>query len=202
MPSYTVQQGDCVSSIADRYGLLWTTVWNHPSNSQLRQLRKDPNVLYPGDELFVPDLDVKQVDRPTDQRHTFVKKGVPAKLKIRLLDQDQPRAGVAYQLEIDGALKSGVTDSGGYIDQPLPPGAQHGKLTVGDGPTRDVHEIQFGSLDPFDTETGVRGRLVSLGFGGDDIKAAIEAFQKKEGIPITGEADAATQSHLKDKYGQ
>ncbi|HEY9141621.1 MAG TPA: LysM domain-containing protein [Bryobacteraceae bacterium] len=123
MPNYTVQQGDCVTSIADQYGLLWTTVWNHPNNNQLRQLRKDPNVLHPGDQLFVPDLDLKQVDCATDQRHTFVAKGPPAKLKIRLLDQDQPRAGVAYQLEIDGALKSGVTDSGGYIEQPLPPRA-------------------------------------------------------------------------------
>lgn len=202
MPNYTVQQGDCITSIADRYGLLWTTVWNHANNNQLRQLRKDPNVLYPGDQLFVPDLDLKQVDSPTDQKHTFVKQGVPAKLKIRLLDQDQPRAGVAYQLEIDGALKSGVTDSDGYIEQPLPPGAQRGKLTVGDGSVKDVHQIQFGALDPSDTESGVRGRLVNLGFGGDDMKEAIKAFQQKEGIPVTGEADAATQSRLKDKHGQ
>jgi len=202
MPNYTVQQGDCVTNIAERYGFLWTTVWNHANNSQLRQLRKDPNVLYPGDQLFVPDLELKEVDRPTDQRHTFVKKGVPAKLKIRLLDQDQPRAGVPYQLEIDGALKSGVTDSDGFVEQPLPPGAQRGKLTVGEGSTKDVYQVQFGSLDPFDTDTGVRGRLISLGFGVDDIKEAIKAFQQKEGLPVTGEADAATQSSLKDKYGQ
>lgn len=202
MPNYTVQQGDCITSIADRYGLLWTTVWNHANNNQLRQLRKDPNVLYPGDQLFVPDLDLKQVDSPTDQKHTFVKQGVPAKLKICLLDQDQPRAGVPYQLEIDGALKSGTTDSGGFVQQPLPPSAQRGRLTVGNGTTKDVYEIQFGALDPFDTDTGVRGRLLSLGFGGDDLKEAIKAFQQKEGIPITGEADAATQSRLKDKYGQ
>ena len=30
MPNYTIQQGDCVTSIADQHGLLWTTVWNHP----------------------------------------------------------------------------------------------------------------------------------------------------------------------------
>jgi hypothetical protein len=202
MPNYTVQQGDCVTSIADQFGLLWTTVWNHPNNDQLRTVRKDPNVLYPGDQLFVPDLNLEQVDCPTDRLYTFVKKGDPAKLKIRLLDQDQPRAGVAYQLEIDGALKSGETDSEGFIEQPLPPGAQRGKLTVGDGSTRDVYEIQFGSLDPFDTDTGVSGRLLSLGFGVDDIQEAIKAFQQKEGLAVTGEADAATQSRLKERYGQ
>jgi len=202
MPNYTVQQGDCLTNIAAGSGLLWTTVWNHPNNAQLRQLRKDPNVLYPGDQLFVPDLQPKEVDRPTDQLHTFVRKGVPAKLKIRLLDQEKPLAGVSYQLEVDGALKSGVTDSDGYIEEPLPPGAQRGRLTVGEGTTREAYEIQFGSLDPFDTDTGVRGRLASLGFGVDDIQEAIKAFQQKEGLPVTGEADANTQLRLKDKYGQ
>jgi hypothetical protein len=202
MPNYTVQQGDCLTSIADRCGLLWTTLWQHPNNNQLRQLRKDPNVLYPGDQLFVPELETKQVERPTDQHHAFVKKGDPAKLKIRLLDQDQPRAGIAYQLEIDGALKSGVTDAQGYVQQPLPPGAQRGKLTVGAGSTKDVYQIQFGALDPHDTDSGVRGRLINLGFGSDDIKEAIQAFQQKEGIPVTGTADATTQSRLKERYGQ
>jgi hypothetical protein len=202
MPTYTVQQGDCVSSIADQYGLLWKTVWNHPNNANLRQLRKDPNVLYPGDQLFVPDLTEKEVARPTDQRHKFVKKGDPAKLKIRLLDQDKPRVGVPYTLEIDGVLKSGVTDSGGFVRQPLPPGAQRGKLMVGDGPTKDVFELQFGALDPIETENGIRGRLISLGFGGDNLSEALKAFQQKEGLTVTGEADDATKSRLQERYGQ
>ena len=202
MPTYTIQQGDCVTNLANQAGLLWTTVWNHPNNAALKQLRKDPNVLLPGDQLFIPDLDPKLIDKPTDQKHTFVKKGTPAKLKIRLLNQDQPRANLPYQLDIDGALLSGSTDGDGYISQPLPPGAQRGKLTVGSGTTRDVYEIQFGAVDPFDTDTGVRGRLLSLGFGGDDIQEALKAFQQKEGLDVTGQADDATKSRLQQRYGQ
>jgi hypothetical protein len=202
MPDYTIQQGDCVTSLAAQAGLLWTTIWNHPKNIKLRQLRKDPNVLLPGDQIFIPDLEIKQVDKPVDQKHTFVRKGVPAKLKIRLLDQDQPRANVTYQLEIDGTLLSGTTDSDGYLNQPLPPGAQRGKLAVSNGATSDTYDLQFGALDPFDTESGVRGRLVNLGCGADDIKEAIKAFQEKEGFTMTGEADAATKSRLQERYGQ
>ena len=158
-------------------------------------------MLHPG-YYFVPDLDPKLLDRATDQRYTFVKKTAPAKLNIQLLDQDQPRGGVAYQLEIHGVLKSGVTDGNGYIRQPLPPGAQRGKSTIATGTTQDVYEIQFGALDPADTESGVRGRLLNLGFGCDDIQEAIKAFQKKEGLTVTGEADAATKSRLQQRHGQ
>ena len=202
MPNYTIQEGDCITSLAAQAGLLWTTVWNHPNNSQLRDLRKDPNVLNPGDQLFIPDVDVKKIDKPTDQKHTFVKKDTPAKLKIRLLDQDQPRAGVSYQLTVDGALLSGTTDGDGYITQPLPPNAQSGKLIVGSGATKDVYVIQFGSLDPVETDSGVRGRLANLGYGTDDLKEALKSFQQKQGLNVTGEADADTQQKLKETHGQ
>lgn len=202
MPNYTVQQGDCVTNLAGQNGLLWSTLWNHPNNAALRQLRKDPNVLLPGDQLFIPDREIKQVDKSTDQRWTFIRKDVPAKVAIRLLDHDQPRAGVPYQLEIDGKLVSGTTDGDGYVRQSLPPGAQRGKLLVGNGTTRDVYEIHFGSLDPFDTDSGVRGRLLNLGYGVDDLSEALKAFQQKEGLPVTGQADSATQSRLQERHGQ
>ena len=43
MPTYTVKQGDCISSIADQMGFFWDTVWNDPNNEQLRNRRKNPN---------------------------------------------------------------------------------------------------------------------------------------------------------------
>jgi len=73
MPTYTIQEGDCVSSIASKAGFLWTTVWNHANNASLKQLRTDPNVLNPGDQIFIPDLTPKVLPKPTEQRHKFVK---------------------------------------------------------------------------------------------------------------------------------
>ena len=87
---YTVQEGDCIASLAYNRGLLWKTVWDHPLNALLKRQRKDPNILKPGDIVHLPDKELKTLDRPTDQRHMFVRKGVPAKLRLRVLDDQIP----------------------------------------------------------------------------------------------------------------
>ena len=49
---HTVQQGESVESIAHAAGHFWDTVWQHPDNAALRQLRRSPHVLLPGDVVF------------------------------------------------------------------------------------------------------------------------------------------------------
>ena len=201
MPVYTVQEGDCITSIADQAGLTWQKVWDHPENAGLRQQRTDPNVLYPGDSVFVPDLEIRKESRPTDQRHRFKKLGSTAKLKLRLLVEDKPRAGEPYKLVIDGVTKSGTTDGNGFINQSLPPGATSGTLYVGTG-VQDVYQLSFGALDPIDTPEGVTKRLLNLGYGTDDLAEAISAFQQKQGLTVTGQVDAATRAKLQSEHGQ
>jgi LysM repeat protein len=203
MPTYTVQQGDCISSIAAQYGFLWDTIWQHPDNADLRAKRHDPNVLYPGDEIVIPEKMVKEVSRPTGRMHEFVKPKKPTKLKLRLLrDYDKPRANLPYQLEIDGNVLSGVTDGDGFLEHPIPPNASRGVLTVKEKGTDETYQLGLGTLDPHDTDDGVRGRLVNLGIGGDTLQDALRAFQQKEGLTVTGEADDATRGRLKEKFGQ
>ena len=55
MPDYPVKQGDSLASIAFDHGLFWQSVWNHPNNARLKQQRGSPNILKPGDVVFVPD---------------------------------------------------------------------------------------------------------------------------------------------------
>src|SRR6185503_16443662 len=71
---YEVRQGECVESIAFANGLSWETVWNDPKNAKVKDARKDPNVLLPGDRLHVRDLEKKQVDGATEKRHKFKRK--------------------------------------------------------------------------------------------------------------------------------
>jgi hypothetical protein len=202
MPTHTVAQGECADSIANAHGFTWETVWNHPQNEALRQKRKDPNVLYPGDEIFVPEVEIKKETRPTGKRHTFVKDVAEAKLNVRLLDDDKPLANVPYTLDVDGISLSGVTDGDGFVKQVIPSHARQGRLSVGAGATKDVYEFQFGTVDPIDTDEGLHGRLMNLGFASDSLPAAIAAFQQKEELAVTGEADDATRARLQERFGQ
>jgi hypothetical protein len=42
---HTVQNGECLSSIAFQYGFFVSTIWDDPDNAQLRGQRKDHNIL-------------------------------------------------------------------------------------------------------------------------------------------------------------
>jgi hypothetical protein len=35
MPKHTVAEGECLSSIAHRYGFFWKTLWDHPENARV-----------------------------------------------------------------------------------------------------------------------------------------------------------------------
>src|SRR5208337_3002899 len=55
MVPYVVRQGDYLAQIAFRRGFVADRVWSAPENATLREARKDPNILAPGDILHVPD---------------------------------------------------------------------------------------------------------------------------------------------------
>jgi hypothetical protein len=209
MPTnYIVQEGDCISSIAFENGFFEDTLWNHPNNAELKNKRKDPNVLMPGDVVFIPDIRIKEVPEPTNQVHKFVIKGVPAKLSLRLVYDDGPRRKEPYILDIDGKILKGTTDSDGYIRISIMPNAKKGKLTIGTGERLMEYNLRLGRLDPVDEITGIQTRLRNLGFNcghingifDEETKQALEAFQASAGLPTTGEIDSATKAKLKQAH--
>src|SRR5205823_4496192 len=175
----------------------------HADNADLKQLRRDPNVLLEGDVVVIPDKTPKEESCPTEQKHKFKKKGTPAKIKIRLMLDDRPRANEPYRLAIDGTWFEGNLDGDGFLEQAIPPGAVRGVLRVGSGERIDEYELALGHLDPIDTDGGVSGRLRGLGYHHeDDPTPAISAFQKKEGLEVSGEVDDQTRQKLKERFGQ
>jgi N-acetylmuramoyl-L-alanine amidase len=207
--NYVVQQGDCMSSIAYENGFSWETLWNHADNAQLKQKRKNPNVLLEGDLLTIPPLTLKQVAGATEKRHRFKRKGVPEKLRIKLLDEfDQPRANLDYIIVIDGDSRRGKTNGGGELIERIPPGAREGKLILGEDQAEKIN-LNLGSLDPVSAMSGVKARLANLGFyrgaiDGTLDKAALQAlrdFQTKQGLQVTGAADDATRQKLLEVHG-
>jgi len=202
--THVVRQGECMSSIADGYGHFWETLWNHPDNAALRQRRQDPNVLLPGDTVSVPEREKREVSGATEARHRFRKKGVPARIRLKIMQeppeetgdsqesgdvirssaqppQDEVRADLPYRLEIDGQLTEGRTDGEGMIEVAIPPGARSGKIILEPNTTR-AREIPLllGSLDPISEIRGVKQRLANLGFDcgsctDDELTEGVEA---------------------------
>lgn len=165
MKSHTVKQGDCFSSIAEENGFFWETLWNHPANEQLRELRKDPNILYPGDVVQIPDKRLKEMQEPTNNVYKYRLKNTPAKFKVRILRDAEPRKDEPYVLFIDDVeIKRGKIPSDGNIEIPILPLAKSGKLIIGEGENTEEYSLNLGNLDPVDTITGVKARLNNIGF--------------------------------------
>lgn len=88
--NHTIRQGECIESLADRYGFFPDTLWKHADNSELRDLRKDQNILQPGDVVVIPDLTRREERVATEQKHTFRRLGVPAKLRVVFFKPIEP----------------------------------------------------------------------------------------------------------------
>jgi hypothetical protein len=205
----TVKQGECLSSIAYEGGFSWNTLWNHPENAALRRLRKNPHILFPGDEVFIPEKRERSESVATGQRHRFVAMGVPERLHLVLKKMGRPRANEPFTLIIDGRSFNGKTDASGTVDVAIAPNAAKAKLTIGAGDDLQVFELQLGHLDPVIEVSGAQARLNNLGFGcgavdgilGPRTRNAIRAFQDKCGLAATGDLDEATRNKLVAEYG-
>lgn len=204
---HKVKQGECLSSIAEKYGLFPETIADDGANADLKNQRKDLNVLYPGDVLTIPDKRKKEVSCGTEKRHRFRKKGTPAQLRLKLLDEDDsPRANVKYSLQIEGRYFEGSTDGEGKLEQTIPPGAKKAVLMLEDD---DPIPLDLGHLDPVDTITGVQQRLRNLGYEcneetgdlDDGTISALKAFQKDNDLEESGEPDQTTKDKLVEKHG-
>lgn len=158
--THRVSPDDCISSIALRYGFSNHTIWNHPQNRDLRERRGDPDVLLPGDKLYIPDLTSKSHSAAVDTRHRFRRRSVPAKFTMVLRRGDEPRANIKYRLDLDGRLVKGSTNAKGVLEAFIPPNITRGRLFIDD--TSEHYTLEFGRLDPVSEDSGVRQRLENL----------------------------------------
>jgi len=206
---YIVKQGDCISSIAFKYGFFPDTIWNDSKNSKLKQDRKDPNVLKAGDEVYIRDKEEKEESCASEKKHRFKRKGVPERLRIQFMDEEEkPRANEAYILEIDGDLSEGKTDKDGKVEIWIPPNAKEGRITFRD--SGEEYELELGELDPVTEITGVQARLSNLGFYegeidgkmSEELENAIRDFQDNKDLDPTGKLDESFRQKLKKVYGE
>ena len=204
---HIVKQGECFSSIAKKYGFLEKTLWEHPLNGELKNKRQNPNVLFPGDEINIPDHDLKEHTGATETQHKFRLIRDKIEFSLQVLNNDEPVANEEYVLTVDGENIKDVTDGEGWVRQPIEAMAKKGKLVIAGADLE--FDLRFGYLDPVEEKSGAMSRLRNLGhyFGENEnnndclLEAALRGFQKKYNLPETGENDAATQSKLKEVHG-
>lgn len=207
MKKYIVRKGDCLSSIAFRNGTLWQKLWDLPENRKLKDLRKDPNVIWPGDIVMIPELETKQVPAATEEKHSYTVKSVKGKLRLRLIQNDKPLANIPVKLNIDGSWFELNTDGDGWLEQVIKPDAKQGKLLLNAG--KEEIRLCLGGLDPVEMVKGVQQRLANLGFYATSITSQLDgytqisimAFQRYSGLSVDGAMNEALYDALKKAHG-
>jgi N-acetylmuramoyl-L-alanine amidase len=212
---YSVEQGDCLSSIAKKFGFSdYRAIYDHANNAEFRDDRPNPNIICKGDRIYIPDREKKDFDRDHDKSHKFVLKRPKAFLKAVIqYDGTKACANCAYRVIFPYGEVVGTTGDDGLIDQEIPADLDQATLevTVEDDGRKTVRRwaLKLGHLDPINTPTGIQARLNNLGFDcgevdgviGKKTKAAIEDFQEWAGLDVDGIAGPETQAKLKSAYG-
>jgi putative peptidoglycan binding protein len=213
MPNHIVQQGECLSGIAAMYGFRnFRTLYDHPGNSKLRNLRPDPNLLFPGDVVFVPEKTPKEVSVATTKLHRFQIAAPRRVLRLVLEGLDGKKmASEPYELNIEGDITSGVTGADGLIEQVIPPDAVNGSLTT----EQYTWPLSVAHLNPVaDTNdkgmSAIQARLRNLGYDPGPIDGingprtieAVKTFQE-DNPPLTvdGVCGPKTRALLIQLYG-
>ena len=200
---YVVKEGDHLSAIAESRGFLETTLWEHPENEDLVELRQNPHLLQPGDGLFIPEKTVREEEAATEQRHVFRVRKKPLFVYLEVLDR-------AYESieELECGLRIGkalATSEDGRLELQIPPTVKEGVLTLGTSKT----SIRIGHLNPITELSGQIGRLNNLGYDAGDVAAeigprfygAVEEFQCDQDLDVDGICGPKTLAKLEEVHG-
>lgn len=196
MPKRKIRQGEDIVSICTPMGISWERAWQHGENASLRQERKSPHLLMPGDELFIPELEKKNESCGCEQKHTFVTKISPIRFRARLFEtkqsdekreagsdkkseyieeppdipEEKSLANVPYCLYVDEVLLAeGKTDGEGFVDELIAASARKGQLVLQPGTENERKiELNWRHLNPPEEISGICQRLNNMGFGAPD----------------------------------
>lgn len=224
---YTVVQGDYLSKIAKDHGFSdYLVLWNHPENAKLKKERENPNVLYPGDKVFIPDREEKVASISTDAKHRFEVIRKPLMLRLIIEDMyETPRSETECELLVGNKrIPDLITDGQGKIQTEISAGETEAFLTLKKSKKKPEAQaieisvpIRIGNLNPITKISGQKARLNNLGyFGGtpeesDDedpkatedmtFRSAVEEFQCDHSLVVDGKCGPNTQAKLKQVHG-
>ncbi|MHC5110533.1 MAG: LysM peptidoglycan-binding domain-containing protein [Planctomycetota bacterium] len=195
-----VREGETVSSIAAQYGFTdWEEkIWNAPENSELKAQRVNPNTLTPGDQIVIPEPELKEESRPTDEWHDFhvIRNKRFLRLKLRN-EENEPFANKTYELEPTSSFRGNfvqqgtTTDAEGRIEEHIPHTMTKAKLTLPEvGLSVD---IRIGALQPLPSSEPVEATPLeavsdTLGAIADDPASLVGSVAGGLGGALSGSA--------------
>jgi hypothetical protein len=217
LKAHIIRQGEHLARLAHRYGFDAAEVWQHDRNRELRELRRSPEILAPGDVIYYPERPARGQPVSAGGTHRFQSSGrVPVRLIVRRgagIVRDQPCEFVGI------SIPAARTDGDGRLSFEVPHHVEEVRLRF---PALDFELLlRIGHLDPIEMPSGVLARLENLGFLfalGDvsgplyahlrtpaaeqrRIARALAAFQHSRALPVTGQLDTATRGALLEAHG-
>jgi hypothetical protein len=210
---HIVRQGECLSKIALRFGFKdYRIIYNHPENAAFRAKRPNPNIIFPGDTLSIPDKVARLESAQTGRRHTYITSRPKRILRVRILDSErEPVANEPVQVDIDGMRPANTsTDGKGIFEVPVENACVGAKVTIKGRELR----LEFSHLNPVkdtpdDGVSGIQARLRNLGYYSGPIsdefnnptRLALAIFQHDAGLDMDGEPNPTTIQKLIEVFG-
>lgn len=213
---HTVKQGEHLPAIAEQYGFTdFKKIWEDPANADLKSRRKNPNILFPGDQLTIPDKEIQEVNRSTGSRHRFQATLPVLKLRVVLEDIfEKPIANAKCRLRVGTEEMELETDGNGKFERTIPASADSAQLVLEESENSElVIPLMIGHLDPIDEVSGQCARLNNLGYNAGplpgntesankmQLQSAIEEFQCDHGLAVDGVCGPNTQAKLQQIHG-
>jgi len=212
---HIVQQGEYLALIAKNYGVSsWRTIYNHPDNAAFKEKRPEPDLVYPGDKIVIPEIECRVEQCEVESKHTFKRVSDTFQLHVRIEDY----AGVAisntkYTLEFRNTKLEGTTSDAGVIDRPIPLGINRVGIFIWEDAKASTPmltwSLDVGDLDPIERISGVQARLANMcincgridGVMGPKTCAAVKIFQKQNDLVVDGIVGPKTNKKLVARYG-
>jgi N-acetylmuramoyl-L-alanine amidase len=201
-----------MAKIAARHGYAdFAELHGHPANAELRRVRPNPHLLYPGDRVNIPDRVARVKEVQAGAKHVFKVRRARVMLRLKLLGDDGAAlANAEFCLTVGGTIVRGRTSGDGTIEARVPADVEEASLEIGGR----MRRLRVGQLNPMhDTEdagvSGVQARLANLGYFGGPIDGrrdehlddAVRRFRRDHGLDATATIDDAMKARLAERHG-
>ncbi len=208
MKPYVVRQGDYLQKIAFEQGFDATEVWKHEKNAELRSQGHMPEVLAPGEILFIPDGPRASSPIAVGDQNAFQASVGEIELNLTFRHDDgTPYKEEPYKARHAGREAVGKTTVDGKLNLTVPLTCRYVDFAF--DRVGVLFRAEIGHLDPVTTTHGVRQREDNLGLSGSRLawlmdKAPDSAVsrlisalrdQVADGLP------ADTEQNLKEAHG-